>query len=169
MFFAVIIAYVIIAAFAICGVVGVASYIGASQHLNINYADFLAGLAVSMWPLAVATALLLLVQLACLIEKWMLNWQLAQSESLASTPSPAPQASAKPAEKAPSRAAAAKPEAAPTYFNYQEIAPVMPPILEEANEVASAPPSPPNEETPQANLTPPPPKADEGLRFFKLD
>ncbi len=168
MFFSVIAAYVVATAFAFCGVVNAVGYVMESQQ-GMGSFLFIEGMAVAMWPLAVAAALLMLIQIACKVERWMLLWTIAQTPAPA-TKHPAP---AKPAPTTTPKAAVATPP-----FS-SPIAAVTPPVLKEApeNEPQSAaiplppPPSPrPNQKapSPSAPETPSAPK-QEGLNFFQLD
>ncbi len=176
MFFAVIAAYVVATAFAFCGVVSMVSYIGAADR-SMEYSAFLSGLVVAMWPIAVAMVLVLLTQIACLVEKWVLLWQIAQETAgPAETPKPKHPAAATPAR------AKAEEKPAPTYFPCDNIQAITPPLLEKEDEekpaeATSAENSEQKANTPAAPASPdspatqPPParKKEDGLSFFKLD
>ncbi len=171
MFFAVIAAYMVAAAFALCGVVAVAHCIIDAQQ-EMGYTLFIQGLALAMWPLAVAAALLLLIQIACKVERWMLLWTMAQA--------PAPARAPHKAAATPEQKSAARKPAEPdlSYFGSYD-PPVTPPVME----ATPAPPEPTPSETPasgagavaeqhpaeQAAARPAPPPASNGLSFFKLD
>ncbi len=96
MFFSVIIGYVVAVAFAFCGAAATVTYVMEAPH-DTTYTFFLEGLAVKMWPLAVALALVLLIQIACQIERLRLTWAMSQLAPAApartaksATPKPAP-------------------------------------------------------------------------------
>ncbi len=78
MFFSVIIAYVVAAVFAFCGAVNTVSCFMDAQREE-GYFRFIADLSVAMWPLAVAVIILMLVQIACKLERWMLLWTISSS------------------------------------------------------------------------------------------
>ncbi len=184
MFFSVIAAYVIAAAFAFCGVVGVFNYIAGFDRHAADYPTFLAGLAVSLWPLAVAIAIVMLVQVACLVERWILLWQMGQGSAPVGGAA-APAARKKPAAAESVKKPEPREESAPTYFACEDIAPaVKPPVMRDEPKPAPAPkaevpaeaedaapaeaaPAPKAEEPAPAPV--PAPKKDEGLSFFKLD
>ncbi len=160
MFFSVIIAYGLATAFAFCGVVRVVGCIMDAQH-DMGYIAFMESLSVAMWPLAVAAALVLLIQTATKLERWMLLWTIAQA--------PSPPSKGKPASSRPA------PPAAPSVFT-NHLAAVAPPTL-----AAPAPPAPAPETPADAVKTVPlPPKPatsqemtpapeQDKLNFFKLD
>ncbi len=188
MFISVIAAYVIATAFAFCGVVMTVGFIMESQQ-GMGAVLFIEGLAVAMWPLAVATSLVMLVQLACKVERWMYLWTIAQSAD-AHAPKPRPTASAPASPQRP----AGPPPAVPSAFA-SHLAAVTPPVMPEAPTAeritppampAPAPPAAPtlsegaNESSPPAGTIPLPPKPEprpdsqpaprqEALNFFKLD
>ncbi len=191
MFFAVIASYVVCAVFAFCGVINLVNYIGSAQK-EMGYFSFIEGLAVAAWPLAAATAILLLIQIACLIEKWMLQWRISQGS--APTPhnraeasgrqfaAPAPTAQAAQAPRPAMPPTPVAPSAAAVTYPAQ-FAAVTPPVLGATSAVAPAP-------MPTVQLTPPgaapahshmggaqqaapqqhpAQQQQDGLSFFKLD
>ncbi len=121
MFISVIAAYVLATAFAFCGVVNTVGYIAESQQ-GMGAFLFIQGLAVAMWPLAVAMLLVMLVQIACKLEQWMLLWTISQakpaSPSVPVAPAQAPISAPKPAGVMPS-AFASTPQSAPAFASAQ--------------------------------------------------
>lgn len=104
MFLAVIMGYVVSAVFLFCGIANTVIYL---QGLNpsMTAPDFVNGLALAMWPLAIAAVIYILTQMAILIERQCIiteNPPLAQSPALPkgkstrpaapSTPAPLPKA-----------------------------------------------------------------------------
>ncbi len=158
MFFSVIIAYSITTAFAFCGVVATINYIMEVQR-DMGYVPFIEGLAVTMWPLAVATVLLMIIQTACKLERWMLLWTMAQAHVPTSDKPMRPRQAAPKSAPIPS----APPVPQGSYFGA-----VTPPVLAEEA---------PEQNTPEVVETPQPHQQQEreqvsksaGLNFFKLD
>ena len=68
MFVAVIVGNLLAVLFAFCGVVSVCGYLGGEMSAR-TVTGMMQGLALSAWPLAVAGAIYLLVQIACMVEK----------------------------------------------------------------------------------------------------
>ncbi len=119
MFLAVIMGYVVSAVFLFCGIANTVIYL---QGLNpsMTAPDFVNGLALAMWPLAIAAVIYILTQMAILIERQCIiteNPPLAQSPALPkgkstrpaapSTPAPLPQAKSIPTSLKEATAAAA--------------------------------------------------------------
>ncbi len=155
MFLAVIATYAIATAFAFCGIVNTVGYIAQSQQGMGSYV-FIEGLALAMWPLAVAAGLVMLVQIATQIERWRLLWTMAQ----ATAPAPAAKAAA------PKATTPATPAAPASRSDALEA--VTPPVMEAAPAATpEAIPLPPNPAT-LRDSQPAAPR-QEGLNFFKLD
>ncbi len=163
MFFSVIAAYVLAAVFAFCGVVNTVGYVMEAQR-EMGYSLFIEGLVVELWPFAVSVILILLTQIACKLERWMLLWTMAQGSAPRSAPT-------KPTPSAPRPAAAPVP-AGP-------VVPVTPPVMQDAPPAPQPPPAPSRPEAGQTAIPLPPKPApvqgkqaatgQEGLNFFKLD
>ncbi len=159
MFFAVIATYLVATAFAFCGIVRTVGYIKEAQPGMGSYV-FIDGLTLAMWPLAVAMALVMLVQIACQLERWKLLWTMAQS----TTPASSPKAAASAHSPKPTPPAAA-PKAAPAVAADAAIA-ITPPVVR----TPAAAPEPPKDASPTAPPASPAPAGKaEGLNFFKLD
>ncbi len=98
MFFSVILAYAVATAFAFCGVVNAVGYVMECEQ-GMGSCVFIEGMTLAMWPLAVATALLMLIQIACKLERWMLLWTMAQATPAPVQKAPRPAAKAAPAPR----------------------------------------------------------------------
>lgn len=72
MFIAVIAGYVVAAVFAFCGVVQAVLFLQGCEH-SMGTASFFHGLAVSLWPLAVACSIFLLTQIATMLEHLIIS------------------------------------------------------------------------------------------------
>ncbi len=194
MFYAVIAAYVVSAIFAFCGIVNLVSYIGAAEQ-TVGYAHFIAGLPYAIWPLAIAAALVMLVQIAALIEKWMLFWKMKPQVSIAQPAIPqasvqqpplppqmaetpaAPTIPMRSAPAAPPYTAVQTPSPAMPYHFTSQISAVTPPVLGEEPAAASPIPTVSLEAPAESAQTRPtsapgqwaPAPQEEELSFFKLD
>ncbi len=160
MFFSVIAAYVIAAAFAFCGVINMITCISNATK-DMGYPAFIAGLAIAMWPLAVAMALVMLVQIACLIERLIINGMMRQYDDDDEDSAIPPAASRLQPRK--SGSAAGTP---PPYGQAPQMPAYTPPVMSEKTD-SSASAQEPREQDP-APQQPAAPR-QEGLSFFKLD
>ncbi len=151
MFLTVIVAYLIAAAFALCGVVNIVGCIMAS-HQGMGAFLFMEGMAAAMWPLGVAAALLLLIQTSSLVERWMLLWTISQAPPR-STAAPSPKAS----RNFPHTPAPAEKE---ERIDASPEAPAEPQRSQDSPSPAVSQPQPPASSPAQQR---------EGLNFFKLD
>ncbi len=158
MFLSVIVAYVIAATFAFCGAAGAVHYIMEAPE-DMGYFPFIEGLAVAMWPLAFAVALLVLVQIATKLERWMLLWTLAQA------PTPAGGRPIAPRHPAPKPAPApSTPAPQVSYFGT-----VTPPLADDTLPAAPSHPEPEAQEEAPVPQPARPAEEQKGLSFFKLD
>lgn len=86
MFLAVIMGYMVAAVFLFCGIANVIIYMQGIQQAMTATA-FVNGLAMAMWPLAIAAAVFLLTQIAILLERQCI---VAENPAIAPSPVPAP-------------------------------------------------------------------------------
>lgn len=85
MFLAVIMGYVVAAVFLFCGIANVIIYMQGIQQ-TMTATAFVNGLALAMWPLAIAAAVFLLTQIAILLERQCI---VAENPAIAPAPVPA--------------------------------------------------------------------------------
>lgn len=81
MFIAVILGYVLVAVFALCGVVSCADY--CLERTPGDAGQFLAGLVTAAMPLLYAAALMLLIQIATLLERLSIQSEISMIKSAA--------------------------------------------------------------------------------------
>ena len=154
MYIAVILGRVVAALFAFCGVVNILAHVG-NMTKTMGYPNFIHGLAVAAWPLAVGTVIWILVEAVLHLEKLVFH---ADS---AAVPVTLPRKKAKRPNK----------ESTPTYFNAP---PVSQPVPAPARADIRPAPAPagdaaggaaPEPEKPEAKPIP----KDDGMKFFKVD
>lgn len=71
MFIVVIVAHLVAVLFSFCGVVRVGASVSGTTYSSAG--EFAAALAIAAWPLAVAVAVEILIQIACMVEKLLIT------------------------------------------------------------------------------------------------
>jgi len=164
MFLAVIMGYAVAAIFAFCGIAQAVFYF---QRLDqtMSALEFVSGLAIALWPLAVGVALYVLVQVAMLLER-----QCIVAENPAE-PLPGAPAPRKNRPVPPTRLAPPDPLPSGSYFHAAPAS--APPPERKPAPPEDAIPSPMAEggEEPKSgkDVTRPEAKKQEDLSFFRID
>lgn len=157
MFIVVIVAHLVAVLFSFCGLVQLGAFLSEPNPSNVavfGAGDFAAGLAKAAWPIAVAIAVEIFIQIACMFEKLLIA--RASGDEITAT---APKAKAKPIAKKQSE----QPSEAGMFFRADRVPepPAAPPVDEPV--VAEKKTEQAKEE---AAL---PEKKAPSLSFFKVD